>query len=84
MPTAANGQPALAFYSWDKEKQAHVPFAVNVLTFEGEKIKEVDAFIVRSSMDPDPDVQARTPEQPADYEKLAKAYGRFGLPATLN
>jgi hypothetical protein len=55
-----------------------------VLTFEGEKIREVDAFIVRSSQDPDPDVQARTPEQPADYEKLAAAYSRFGLPATLD
>jgi RNA polymerase sigma-70 factor (ECF subfamily) len=84
IPTTANGQPALAFYNWDKEEQAHVPFAVNVLTFEGEKIKEVDAFILRASMDPDPDVQARTPEQPADYAKLAAAYERFGLPARLD
>jgi RNA polymerase sigma-70 factor, ECF subfamily len=84
LPVTANGQPALAFYSWDEEQQAHVPFAVNVLTFDGEKIKEVDAFIVRSSMDPDPEVQARTPEQPADYEKLAAAYERFGLPARLD
>ena len=84
IPTTANGQAALAFYSWDAEQGAHVPFAVNVLTFEGEKIKEVDAFIVRASMDPDPDVQARTPEQPADYAKLAAAYERFGLPARLD
>jgi RNA polymerase sigma-70 factor (ECF subfamily) len=83
IPTTANGQPALAFYSWDAEQGAHVPFAVNVLTFDGEKIKQVDAFILRASMDPDPDVQARTPEQPADYEKLAAAYERFGLPARL-
>jgi RNA polymerase sigma-70 factor, ECF subfamily len=82
--TTANGQPALAFYSWDEEQQARVPFAINVLTFEGEKIKEVDAFILRASMDPDPEVQARTPEQPADYEKLAAAYERFGLPARLD
>ena len=84
IPTTANGQPALAFYSWDEEKQTRVPFAVNVLTFEGERIKEVDAFILRGSQDPDPEVQARTPEQPADYEKLARAYDRFGLPATLD
>jgi RNA polymerase sigma-70 factor (ECF subfamily) len=84
IPTTANGQPALAFYSWDAEQGAHVPFAVNVLTFEGEKIKEVDAFILRASQDPDPDVQARTPEQPADYEKLARAYERFGLPPRLD
>jgi RNA polymerase sigma-70 factor, ECF subfamily len=82
--TQANGQPALAFYSWDSEQGAHVPFAVNVLTFEGEKIKEVDAFIVRASQDPDPEIQARTPEQPADYAKLAAAYERFGLPARLD
>jgi RNA polymerase sigma-70 factor, ECF subfamily len=84
IPVRANGQPALAFYSWDEEQQAHVPFAVNVLTFDGDKIKEVDAFILRASMDPDPDVQARTPEQPADYEKLTAAYERFGLPARLD
>jgi RNA polymerase sigma-70 factor, ECF subfamily len=84
IPTRANGQPALAFYNWDKEKGAHVPFAINVLTFEGEKIKEVDAFILRASMDPDPEVQARTPELPADYEKLAAAYARFGLPDRLD
>jgi RNA polymerase sigma-70 factor (ECF subfamily) len=84
IPTTANGQEALAFYSWDTEQEAHVPFAVNVLSFAGEKIKEVDAFIVRSSQDPDPEVQARTPEQPADYEKLAKAYERFGLPSRLD
>jgi RNA polymerase sigma-70 factor (ECF subfamily) len=84
IPVSANGQPAIAFYSWDEEQQARVPFAVNVLTFEGEKIREVDAFILRASMDPDPEVQARTPEQPADYEKLAAAYGRFGLPPRLD
>ena len=84
IPTTANGQPALAFYSWDEEQQARVPFAVNVLTFEGDKIKEIDAFILRGSQDPDPEVQARTPEQPADYEKLATAYARFGLPDRLD
>jgi RNA polymerase sigma-70 factor (ECF subfamily) len=84
IPTIANGQPAIAFYSWDEEKQARVPFAVNVLTFEGDKIKEVDAFILRGSQDPDPEVQARTPEQPADYEKLQHSYARFGLPAQLD
>jgi RNA polymerase sigma-70 factor, ECF subfamily len=83
VPVTANGQAALAFYSWDPDEKARVPFAINVLTFEGEKIKEVDAFIVRSSQDPDPEVQARTPVQPTDYEKLAAAYARFGLPDRL-
>jgi RNA polymerase sigma-70 factor, ECF subfamily len=84
IPVSANGQPALAFYSWDEAQQARVPFAINVLSFEGEKIREVDAFILRASQDPDPEVQARTPELPADYEKLERAYARFGLPPRLN
>jgi len=84
IPVTANGQAALAFYSWDEEQKARVPFAVNVLTFEGEKIRQIDAFILRGSQDPDPEVQARTPEQPADYEKLAAAYERFGLPSRLD
>ena len=31
----ANGQPALAFYSWDEDERAYLPFALNVLTFRG-------------------------------------------------
>ena len=81
--THANGQPTLAFYSWDPEEDAYIPFALNVLSFEGEKIKDVTAFIARSSQDPDPEVQAQTPYQPTDYQKLAEAYERFGLPERL-
>jgi RNA polymerase sigma-70 factor (ECF subfamily) len=81
--TQANGQPTLAFYSWDPEQSAYTPFALNVLTFDGEQISDVTAFIVRASQDPDPEVQAQTPYQPADYDKLASVYERFGLPATL-
>jgi RNA polymerase sigma-70 factor (ECF subfamily) len=84
LPAVANGQPALGYYSWDEGVSAFVPFAVNVLTFEGEKIKQVDAFIARASMDPDPEVQLRTPELPADYGKLAAAFDRFGLPCRLD
>jgi RNA polymerase sigma-70 factor (ECF subfamily) len=83
--TQANGQPTLAFYSWDEEEGAYVPFALNVLTFDGErKIKDVTAFIVRSNQDPDPEVQAQLPHQPTDVAKLATAYERFGLPGRLD
>ena len=82
--TQANGQPTLAYYSWDPEENAYVPFALNVLSFdERGEIEDVTAFIVRSSQDPDPEVQAQTPYQPADYGKLADVYGRFGLPPKL-
>src|SRR3954462_12063990 len=43
----SNGQPALAFYNWDEDEQAYVPFALNVLTFRGDQISEVVAFIAR-------------------------------------
>ena len=42
----SNGQVALAFYSWDEDERAYVPFALNVLTFRGELISDVTAFII--------------------------------------
>src|SRR5947209_7484766 len=41
--TRANGQPALAFYSWDDSEQAYLSFALNVLTFRGDQISNVTA-----------------------------------------
>ena len=79
----ANGQPALAFYSWDEGAKAFLPFALNVLTLRGNLISEVDAFITRSTENPDPAVLARMPEQPADPRRLAAAFENFGLPARL-
>jgi RNA polymerase sigma-70 factor (ECF subfamily) len=42
----ANGQPALAFYSWDPDEEAYMPFALNILTLRGRQISDVTAFIV--------------------------------------
>ena len=81
--TRANGQPALAFYSWDDEAGAFRPFALNVLTFRGAKISEVDAFITRSTEDPDRAVLARLPEQAPDEERMAAAFWHFGLPEEI-
>ena len=79
----ANGQEALAFYSWDAEERCYLPFALNVLTFSGEEISDVTAFITRSTEDPDRRVIARLPEQPYDPIRLAAAFERFGLPDRL-
>jgi RNA polymerase sigma-70 factor (ECF subfamily) len=79
----ANGQVALAFYAWDDGEDAYIPFALNVLTFEGERISDVTAFIARIAPSPDREVIARLPEQPADPERLAAAFGNFGLPERL-
>jgi RNA polymerase sigma-70 factor (ECF subfamily) len=80
----ANGQPALAFYAWDPEEESYLPFALNVLTLRGTEISDVTAFIARSTQDPDPEVMARLPEQPADARRLAAAFENFGLPERLD
>jgi RNA polymerase sigma-70 factor (ECF subfamily) len=80
----ANGQPALAFYSWDPDESCYMPFALNVLTLRGERISEVTAFIARSAENPDREVLARLPEQPADPIALAAAFENFGLPSRLD
>ena len=80
----ANGQPALAYYSWDDDEGCYLPFALNVLTLEGEKISDVTAFITRSTEDPDPEVLARMPEQGFEESRLAAAFKNFELPERLD
>jgi RNA polymerase sigma-70 factor (ECF subfamily) len=80
----ANGQPALAFYSWDPDQEAYLPFALNVLTLRGERISDVIAFIARVAPVPDREVIARLPEQPADPDRLAAAFQNFDLPERLD
>ena len=82
--THANGQPALAFYAWDEAERAYFPFALNLLTFDGDRISDVTAFIVRATDDPDPDAYLRFPEQPIDTRRVAVTFARFELPARLN
>jgi RNA polymerase sigma-70 factor, ECF subfamily len=79
----ANGQVALAFYSWDPDQESYLPFALNVLTLRGARISDVAAFIARSTPSPDRELLARLPEQPADPQRLMAAFERFGLPERL-
>ena len=81
--TQANGQPAIAYYTWDEETGTHLPFALNVLTLRGGQVSDVCAFIVRSTEDPDADY-VRFPDQPADTRALAGVFGAFGLPERLD
>jgi RNA polymerase sigma-70 factor (ECF subfamily) len=80
----ANGQVALAFYSWDEDEQTYLPFALNVLTLRGNRISDVTAFITRSTENPDREVIARLPEQPAHPGRLAAAFQNFDLPERLD
>jgi RNA polymerase sigma-70 factor (ECF subfamily) len=82
--TRANGQPALGFYAWDEEAKTHLPFALNVLTLEGDRISDVTAFVARSTEPPDSEVYERWPELPADAARLAAFFERFALPARLD
>ncbi len=81
--TQANGQPAIAYYTWDENAGTHLPFALNVLTLRGGQVSDVCAFIVRSTEDPDADY-VRFPDQPADTRALAGVFGAFGLPERLD
>ncbi|HEX7293304.1 MAG TPA: sigma-70 family RNA polymerase sigma factor [Solirubrobacterales bacterium] len=81
----ANGQEALAFYSWDDRTQNYQRFALNVLTFDPDgKISQVDAFLTRVAEDPDREVILRMPEQEFDRRRIEAAFERFGLPTELS
>ena len=78
--TWANGQLAIAGYLFDADadagaghgKGAFVPWAIDVLTFEGEKISSVTAFLTAEAVD--------APENESGVGG-AELFARFGLPA---
>jgi RNA polymerase sigma-70 factor (ECF subfamily) len=82
--TTANGQVALAFYAWDDEAQAYLPFALNVLTLRGAKVADIVAFAVRSIEPSEREAYARWVDQPVDETRLESTFDRFGLPARLD
>jgi RNA polymerase sigma-70 factor (ECF subfamily) len=45
VPTHANGQPAIAYYGESAKKGPHTASAIDVLTFDGERITEITAFV---------------------------------------
>ena len=45
VPTRANAQPAIAYYSLDEQSGRYKASAIDVLTFEGALIKDITAFI---------------------------------------
>ncbi len=82
LPVQVNGQAASAAYSWIAAERAYLPFALDVLTLEGDRIKEITSFISRSTLGRDPEYYARFPDQPRDLES-ASAFEHFGLPDRL-
>jgi RNA polymerase sigma-70 factor (ECF subfamily) len=81
-PARANGGLAVGTYTWVEGEQTHVPFSLDVLSLEGEKIKEVTAFVVRTA--DTPDGYSRWPEYAADTSRVQAVFKRFGLPDQMD
>ena len=56
------------------------PFALNVLTFRGEKIADVTAFVARATDIPEDGSYARWVDEPIDPRRLYATFESFGLP----
>ena len=80
LPARASGQAAIGAYSWMEDEGTFRPFALDVLTLEGPRIKAITSFITRSTAGEDPRYYKRYPEQPPDPERTAAIFGRLGLP----
>ncbi len=81
-PTTANGQLAVGTYTWFEPAAAYLPFSLDVITLEGEQIKDVTAFVVRVANTPDG--YARWPDYPPSPELVHAVFERFGLPGRLD
>jgi RNA polymerase sigma-70 factor, ECF subfamily len=84
VPARANGQAAVASYSWYEESGSYRPFALNVLTLRDSKISDITSFITRTEPAPERLHLARWPEEPADPRRLDAFFERFGLPDELS
>jgi RNA polymerase sigma-70 factor (ECF subfamily) len=77
-PGTANGQLAVGTYTWVVAERTHVPFSLDVLTLEGDRIAAVTAFVVRLA--DVPDGYSRWPEYAADPRRVKSVFQSFGLP----
>ena len=84
LPARANGQPAVAAYIWDDSEGAFLPFALDVITLEGDKIKDVTSFITRVVAGDDREYYKRWPDHPNEPAQVASVFEGFGLPARLD
>ena len=82
--TSANGQPAIAAYTWVPDAGCYLPFALDVLSFEGERIRDVTAFITRTTELDDPEDFKAWPIHPLDPGPRGRLFEAFGLPSRLD
>jgi RNA polymerase sigma-70 factor, ECF subfamily len=82
--TTANGQPAVAAYTWREDEACFRPFALDVLTVGDDgTIDAITSFIARSAMPVEPERIARYPDEAVDDAKAVTVFERFGLPPRL-
>jgi RNA polymerase sigma-70 factor (ECF subfamily) len=79
----ANGQPAFGAYAWDEEQQAYMAFALNVLTFRGDRICDVVAFAIKEIDAEAQERYHRWDTEGTDATRLKNTFERFGLPDRL-
>jgi RNA polymerase sigma-70 factor (ECF subfamily) len=84
LPARANGQLAVAGYIWSDDEDGFLPFALDVLTLEGDRIAEVTAFIVRSTEPEGREQYDRWPDQQLDEDRMKSVFERFGLPPKIS
>jgi RNA polymerase sigma-70 factor (ECF subfamily) len=83
--TTANGQPAVAAYTWRDDEACFRPFALDVLTIAGDGVvTAVTSFIARSAEPRDPERFARYPDEAVDAAKAVSVFEQFGLPPRLD
>ena len=80
----ANGQPALAFYSWDDDEGATCRSRSTCSPCAATRSATSPPSSRGPRRTPDPEVLARMPEQDFDERALAAAFGNFGLPERLD
>ena len=83
LPVRVNGQAASGAYCWHDQEGAYLPFALDVLTLEGDRIKEITSFITRPTEGRELDYYMRWPAQPVDASCVSASFERFGLPGRL-
>jgi hypothetical protein len=84
-PARANGQLAFGTYTYLEGENAFLPFSLDVLTLDGERIRAVDAFIVRDrAVPPGHDGYSRFPDFPPDAGLVRTVFTRCGLPDRLS
>ena len=83
LPTRANGQPAVGSYAWYEPDGCYRPFALDVITLDGDRIGQITSFITapRSAASSSPTCASRSsPWTPPSW----RPFERFGCPTALD